>query len=69
MGNFRVLRISEMAVDWSPLLKSKQVCISLHLFPEEWNHDIPQTPTGPDADGSWTENVLHRFTERLSVLL
>jgi Lon protease-like protein len=25
----------------------RQMSISFHLFPEEWNHDIPQTPTGP----------------------
>jgi hypothetical protein len=26
-----------------------QTCISFHLFPEEWNLDIPQGPTDPDA--------------------
>jgi hypothetical protein len=26
-----------------------QTCISFHLFPEEWNLDIPQRPTDPDA--------------------
>ncbi len=25
------------------------ISISFHLFPEEWNHDIPQRPTDPDA--------------------
>ena len=26
-----------------------QTCISFYLFPEEWNLDIPQRPTDPDA--------------------
>jgi hypothetical protein len=26
-----------------------QIQISFHLFPEEWNHDIPRRPTDPDA--------------------
>jgi hypothetical protein len=26
-----------------------QMSISFHLFPEEWNHDIPQRPTDPNA--------------------
>ena len=26
-----------------------QACISFHVFPEEWNHDIHETPTDPEA--------------------
>jgi hypothetical protein len=26
-----------------------EMCITFHFFPEEWNHDVPQRPTDPDA--------------------
>jgi hypothetical protein len=27
----------------------REMSVSFHLFPEEWNHDIPQTPAGPST--------------------
>ena len=40
-------RVSETLRDNLSLQQFNQVSISFHLFPEEWNHDIPQRPSNP----------------------
>ena len=40
-------RVSETLRDNLSLQQFNQISISFHLFPEEWNHDIPQRPSNP----------------------
>ena len=40
-------RVSETLRDNLSLQQFNQISVSFHLFPEEWNHDIPQRPSNP----------------------
>jgi hypothetical protein len=47
--NTMLIRLSETLRKNLSEQQFSQICISFHLFPEEWNHDVPQRPTDPDA--------------------
>lgn len=42
-----VERITNTLRDSLTLDQFNQISISFHMFPEDWNHDLPQSPTNP----------------------